>query len=310
MPIVRPSFAVVREDPALEARLMEGEHGAILVVASGGCTALTLAARHPGWHVAAFDQSPLQLAHVRMRCDALVRGDRRQLGWHTRDPGSSHQCGTFEALFRLLRTGIVELIEPDLDAALADPAALLGTLRASPYWSALFATLFADPMLHAMFGPAATQHATPGSYPGYFQRAFEQGLARDDARANYFLRHVLVGDYVDGCAPDFFARAGAPCALELLSGSLLDVPDLERFHCISLSNIFDWSNDELVASWAEHLARHTRAGARVLIRQLNNQRELLPFFAPAFRFDEALGKQLLEDDRSLFYDRIVVAVRS
>jgi S-adenosylmethionine-diacylglycerol 3-amino-3-carboxypropyl transferase len=313
MPFDRPSFAVVREDPSLEYRVLAAlpsPASAALVVASGGCTALSLATRFPALHVAAFDQSARQLAHVRAKLAALHLSGLAALGMGTRDAAALHQSGTFEALFRLLRQGVVELIEPDLDARLArDPAALLATLRASPYWSALFATLFADPMLHAMFGPAATQHAVPGSYPGYFRAAFERGLAAEHASSNYFLRHVLAGDYAPGCAPDFFAHAGAAPAIELIEGSLPAVPELARFGLISLSNIFDWSDDALVAAWAGHLTRHGGPGAAVLIRQLNNHRDLRPFFADAFDFDERLGDELLALDRSLFYDRVVVAFR-
>lgn len=312
-PIDRPGFAVVREDPSLEAHLLATlcpAASAALVVASGGCTALSLAARSPALHVAAFDRSPRQLAHVRAKQSALRRGDAAAIGLHTRSPSSLHQSGTFEALFRLLRAAVVELITPDLDARFADPAALLSGLRASPYWPALFATYFADPMLHAMFGPAATQHAVPGSYPLYFQRAFERGLAAADARANYFLRHVFVGDYAPGCAPDFLDHLGLAADIELVEGALPDVPELARFGLISLSNIFDWSDDALVTVWADHLARHARPGAVVLIRQLNNQRDLRPFFSPAFAFDDAVGEDLLARDRSLFYNRVLVGVRA
>jgi S-adenosylmethionine-diacylglycerol 3-amino-3-carboxypropyl transferase len=311
MPFDRPSFAVVREDPALECRVLAAlpaPAAAALVVASGGCTALSLATRFPALHVAAFDQSARQLDHVRARLAALGRGDVAALGMAPTATAALHQSGTFEALFRLLRAGVVELIEPDLDARFArDPAALLATLRASPYWSALFATVFADPMLHAMFGPAATQHAVPGSYPDYFRGAFERGLAA--AATNYFLRHVFVGDYTPTCAPDFFAHPGATASVELIAGSLPAVPALGRFGLISLSNIFDWSDDALVAAWADHLARHARPGAAVLLRQLNNHRDLRPFFAAAFDFDERLGVELLALDRSLFYNRVVVAFR-
>ncbi|MDB4932379.1 MAG: hypothetical protein JWM10_4863 [Myxococcaceae bacterium] len=312
MPFDRPSFGVVREDPALEARVLAAlpSPAAALVVASGGCTALSLAARFPALHVAAFDQSARQLDHVRAKLAALGRGDVAALGMGSTAADSLHQSGTFEALFRLLRAGVVELIEPDLDARFGrDPAALLAALRASPYWPALFATLFADPMLHAMFGPAATQHAAPGSYPDYFRRAFERGLTSEGAAANYFLRHVLVGDYAPTCAPDFFRHAGAALPVELIEGSLPAVPALARFGLVSLSNIFDWSDDALVAAWAEHLARHARPGAAVLIRQLNNHRDLRPFFAADFDFDEALGAELLALDRSLFYNRVLVAFR-
>ena len=58
-------FAVVREDPDVEhaiVRRVRAER--VLVVASGGCTALTLAHREPSLGVTAFDFAPGQLAHL------------------------------------------------------------------------------------------------------------------------------------------------------------------------------------------------------------------------------------------------------
>ena len=87
------------------------------------------------------------------------------------------------------------------------------------------------------------------------------------------------------------------------------MPALERFDLYSLSNVFDWSDDALVAAWAGRLKRAARPGSVVLLRQLNNERDLRRWFAPEFRFDDALGEALLARDRSLFYNRIEVATR-
>jgi S-adenosylmethionine-diacylglycerol 3-amino-3-carboxypropyl transferase len=159
-----------------------------------------------------------------------------------------------------------------------------------------------------MFGPAATQHAAPGSYPGYFQRVFERGLARADAARNPFLQHVLFGAYRAADAPAYIA-ARAPRTPALVAGGLDAVPALERFDLYSLSNVFDWSEDALVADWAARLVAAARPDSAVILRQLNNERDLRRFFAPAFRFDDALGAELHARDRSLFYNRIEVAVR-
>ena len=105
--------------------------------------------------------------------------------------------------------------------------------------------------------------------------------------------------------PAFAPRAGAPRGTKREN-----VPSRQRFGGISLSNVFDWSQDALVERWARRLAKETRPGAVVLIRQLNNRRPLQRFFEPAFRFDAALRRRLLADDRSFFYERILVAVRS
>jgi len=161
----------------------------------------------------------------------------------------------------------------------------------------VFSTTFNDPLLHAMFGPGATQHAAPGSYPGYFQRAFERGLLRDDGPENPFLQHVLLGRHL---APPPWCGAEIP-PIEVIEGSLPEVAHLERFDLFSLSNVFDWSDDALAADWGARIARAAKPGAAVLIRQLNNRREIARFF-PGFQFEPAdLGR-----DRSLFYEHILV----
>lgn len=282
-------FAVVREDPALELELVR-RFGCRrpLVVASGGCTALTLTGAEVD-EVTAFDLNPTQLAHVEAKRAARARGDLAALGVESAD--GLHELGAFEGLFRVLRRFIDEFVTP-LDFA-------------NPYWSAAFHTTFNDAFLHAMFGPAATQHAAPGSYPGYFQRAFERGLRREGS--NPFLDHVFRGMYRRDAMPPYITAAErAP--LSLVEGSLLDVPHLEGFDLFSLSNVFDWSDDALVRDWAGALAA-AAPGSVVLLRQLNNQRDLRAFFAPHYRFDDALGRALFERDQSLFYERIEVGVR-
>ncbi|MCY1020443.1 DUF3419 family protein [Pyxidicoccus sp. MSG2] len=314
----RLKFAVVREDPELELALVERTKArAVLTVASGGCTLLTLARRHPGLDLVGFDFNPRQLAHVREKAAALGSEPLERFNVGSADPSGLNQRGEFEGLFRTLRRFLEEFVAPARElAAFFEPAtpdterrALLARWFGSPYWPVAFELALAAPLLHAMFGPAATQHAAPGSYPGYFQAVFERGLRREDAPRNPFLQHVLLGQYRAEDAPEYL-RADKPVPLTLVEGSLPDVPGLGRFDVISLSNIFDWSDDTLVASWATLLSREARPGCAVVCRQLNNQRNLRRFFEPAFEFDDALGAELLARDRSLFYERIEVGFRA
>ena len=177
--------------------------------------------------------------------------------------------------------------------------------RQSAYWPAAFECAFNEPLLHAMFGPAATQHAPRGSYPAYFQRAFEQGLRRPDAQTNPFLQHVLLGKYLE---PLPYMTAQRVLDIELIEGTLADVPDLGRFDVVSISNILDWAADDLARQWS-YLMAQLRPGALLLIRQLNNTRPLELLF-PNFTFDGAWGAALLATDRSLFYQRIIVGKRA
>jgi S-adenosylmethionine-diacylglycerol 3-amino-3-carboxypropyl transferase len=334
-------FAVVREDPDLEdvvlLRVTRGRTDPrALIVASGGCTALTLLGRRPGLALTAFDLNPAQLAHVQDKAAAVARGELRRLNVGDADPAGLNQRGEFEKLFRTLRAFLTEfVVPPDELARFFDPEqdsasrrARVETWAQSRYFPVAFSLAFHDHLLHAMFGPAATQHAEPGSYPGYFQDVFLRGLRREDAHRNYFLQHVLLGQYLPGCEPDYLRPRGVSPAprpverslrlavpldsLRLVEGSLLDVlavPELAAQDLYSLSNIFDWSEDALVAQWVEALKRAAPPGSAVLMRQLNNRRDLRRFFAPEFVFDDALGDELWRRDRSLFYGRIEVGFR-
>jgi S-adenosylmethionine-diacylglycerol 3-amino-3-carboxypropyl transferase len=320
VPSAALKFAVVREDARLELHLVRAlDATSALVVASGGCTALALACARPAVRVTAFDVNPRQLAHVGEKRAAAEAGDLRALNVGDPRPDGLNQRGAFEGLFRVLRAFVEEFVAAPAEIArffapeapAAQRQALARGWLASPYWPAAFTTAFNDGLLLAMFGPAAIQHATPGSYPGYFQAAFERGLADVSAHGNPFLQHVFLGCYLAADAPPYVtageALAAAP--IELVEGSLLDVPDLGRFQLYSLSNVFDWSDDDLVASWAGALRRAARPGSAVLIRQLNNRRDLRRFFEPELVFDDALGRQLWSMDRSLFYERVEVGFR-
>lgn len=308
-PVNELKFAVVREDPEVEIEVARrlGVRRALLV-ASGGCSAFAMAHALPDVQVALYDANPHQLAHVERKADAIAAGALSSLNVDDASQEGLSQCGAFERLFRLLREAMDTLVADarEREAYFAGDRAIARAWMAHRYWPSVFEATFTGTLLVAMFGPDAVQHAAPGSYPGYFRRRFELGLSRPNGPANPFLQHVLLGRYL---ARDLFPHLSAArrFAFEVTRGELPDVPELERFDLVHLSNIFDWSGDETVERWARSL-RALKPGAAVTIRQLNNQRDLAAFL-DGFRVDAALGEGLLARDRSLFYERITVAVR-
>lgn len=310
-------FAVVREDPTPELELLERvAPRPALCVASGGCTLFELKRVYPEVRVVGFDFNAEQLDHVRRKAAAIERGDVAALNLEDADPAGLNQSGEFEGLFRVLRQVIVDLVASEAEverffspeATEVERAETRARWFASPYWPVAFELALYHPLLDVMFTEAATQHAEPGSYPRYFQGVFERGLSAPEAWANPFLHHVLLGRYVRGHAPGHVTH-GEALEVELVEGSLPDVPGLSAYGLVSLSNVFDWSDDALTEAWARALREACAPGTWIVIRQLNNARDLRPFFEPAFAFDDALGASLLERDRSLFYNRIEVAVR-
>ena len=309
-------FAVVREDPKIEARLVcLHQVNEVLLIASGGCTALTLQALFPDLHLTLLDINPAQLELIEEKRRALTDTGIRPHAFNigTSDSRGLNQCGAFESLFRGLREFIFDLVadEEQIRALFEERG---GFKRASQllfsnrYWPVAFDMFFSDSLLNTMFGFNATQHAEPESYPKYFQTVFEKGLMSGRASDNYFLHHVFLGYYLDRSTslPHYLTVPPSDYHFQMVEGTLDQVPDLGRFDLISLSNIMDWMSPTDIISLKVELQKQMKSGAIVLYRQLNNPVDLETEFGDSFQFNSALGEKLLEDDRSLFYSSIHV----
>lgn len=286
-------FAVVREDPAVEAAMLEGQPSPeVLLVASGGCTALALQARWPDARFTLVDPNPAQHAHVREKAEAWARGD---LAAFEGDEGLSER-GNFEALFRQVRAFLHEFVAApeDVRAAVDGDAAVRARIVGARWWPVAFALFFSDAMLRAMFGPAAVQHAPPGSYVDHFRAVYERALAT--VGPNPFVRHLLCGRYGRDALPAFLRLAPVPTRFTHVVGTLDDVADFGRFDLVHLSNVLDWTDRDAGRRLARRVARELRPGAAITVRQLNNAVPVEDDFA-GVRFREVDG------ERSLFYTR-------
>lgn len=314
-------FAVVREDPLLEARVLR-RHPArrLLLIASGGCTALTLASVRPDLKITLLDPNPSQLDLVKRKIRSLANGDRldrnRMFNVDNSDPGGLSECGNFESLFRGLRSFLAEFVLPsdEMRRLFCEPGALADVserLFAHPYWPVAFDLFFAEPLLNTMFGPDATQYAEPDSYPAYFRGLFERGLTRGDAMDNRFLHHVLLGCYLDrpACLPEFLTDPPDRFAFGFHHGTIDEQVNLSDYDFIGLSNIMDWMAPTDVERLMGKVLAETGPGTVVMWRQLNNRRDLAAHLRPAFRFDAAWDRALWEQDRSLFYSSVHVGLR-
>ena len=281
---------------------------------------MSLQARCPELGIDVLDPNPAQLDHLRAKQEALVElrdeARRRRFNVEDDDPRGLSERGNFESLFRGLRQFVYEFVLDregwrrlfDRGSDALDVGAEVFVNR---YWSVAFELFFADPLLEAMFGPAAIQHATPGSYPRYFQARFERGLARADAPDNPFLHHVFLGHYLDraGARPRFLEAPAVPQRLRLIEGTLEAIPDLRPYDFLDLSNIFDWMDASEVARTLARVREESVPGSIVMWRQLNNAQDLERLLAPVFRFDAREQETLAKRDRSLFYATIHVGRR-
>ena len=309
-------FAVVREDPKIEAELVcLHQVSEVLLIASGGCTALTLQALFPDLRLTLLDLNPAQLELIKKKRQALTDTNICPHAFNigTSDSRGLNQCGNFESLFRGLREFIFDLVadEEQVRALFEERGGLKRAtelLFSNRYWPVAFDLFFSDSLLNTMFGPNATQHAKPGSYPKYFQKLFEKGLMSDQAFDNYFLHHVFLGYYLDRptSLPHYLTVSPPDYHFQMVEGTLDQVSDLGCFDLISLSNIMDWMSPADITTLLVKLQNQMKLGAIVLYRQLNNPIDLETEFGDSFQFDPALGNRLLEAERSLFYSSIHV----
>ncbi len=310
-------YGVIREDARLEGDLINRIRAKrVLTVASGGCVALSLAARFPNVEVSAFDTNERQLAHMLAKADAARRRDMKALNVEHAASTGLNQAGEFEKVFRLVRAFFEEFIAPHAEMlafftrsrSLRELDDMARRWTTSKYWGAAFHACFSEVLMRSTLGERPARWAQDGSHTRYFQKAFVRGLRRDAAPENPFLQHVFLGGYRKACAPTYIRSAGIPLNVKPIHGTLLDVPDLTNFDVVSLSNLLDEFDDADVATWAKALAA-LAPGSAVMLRQLNSARNLRPFFEPHFRFDTTLGRGYFYRDRSLLYNRIEVGFR-
>jgi S-adenosylmethionine-diacylglycerol 3-amino-3-carboxypropyl transferase len=322
IPGAKPQFSVVREDPGIELEVVRRKGARrILLIASGGCTALTLAAVDPQARITLLDPNPIQLGLVRRKLDALARP--RDAAWKSLfnigdgDPAGLNAAGNFESLFRQFSGFLFEFVAPrEFFARLfeegGDKSRALAEILSSKYWPVAFDLFFSDSLLNAMFGPDATQHAPKGSYPGYFRRALERGLMSPGAQDNYFLHHLLLGHYIDrqGCLPHYLTHSPArPEQFDWIQGTLDQVSGLGRFDLIGLSNIFDWMPEAEATRLARRLCDETRPGSALIYRQLNHSTDFQRLFESRYEFDPEQEASLLASDRSLFYSKLSLGTK-
>ena len=315
-------FAVVREDPRLDQEVLSRYPAKRpLLIASGGCTALTLQPLFPNAEFTLLDPNPAQLEHVRAKTDAVhcTAATLRNATFNVEhdDPEGLSECGNFESLFRGLRRLLHDLLLPyegwrryfTVPGALGDIQAVVFD---HPYWPVAFDMYFGDALLEAMFGPDAIQHAEPGSYPAYFRSVFERGLQQEAAFDNPFLHHVFLGHYLNrpACLPDYLSLPAADYRFCFVHGFVDHEVDLSEHEFVGLSNILDWMAPAAVDALLDKVARELQPGSVVMWRQLNNERDLAARLRPAFDFDDSWCRSLQKRDRSLFYSSIHVGVRT
>jgi S-adenosylmethionine-diacylglycerol 3-amino-3-carboxypropyl transferase len=247
-------FAQVREDPLLEIEALEPTaDDSIVVVGSGGCTALSLLAAGAG-HVVAVDLNrsqnhliELKLAAASLRWSATLgllgarrwRGEDRlaayqdcrsmlspaaRVYWDARL--SSVEKGVLNAgvTERFIRAVVIALetfvhrrerIERMLACeSIDEQAALFDREWNTVRWRAFFGLLLNRVVFRRAYDPAFFSHLEQPSFAAHFRSRAEHTLKRLSVRENYFLHHMLTNEYSVDSLPPYLGEVGSRSVAE------------------------------------------------------------------------------------------------
>ena len=227
-------FAMVREDSRLDVEHLAPRHDdEVVVVGSGGCTALSLLAAGAGrvWSV---DLNRTQHHLVELKLAALralpwrtaaaflgavpMSGDERMRRWADVRPFLGDGARAWwdgrprDVARGVLSTGVSERFIAAVVAAIrlgvhprdriarllacrtvAEQRALYDAEWNSRRWRLLFHLLLNRAAFRRTYDPAFFRHVENPSFARHFLRLVERGLTEHPVRSNYFLQHMLTG---------------------------------------------------------------------------------------------------------------------
>ena len=231
-------FAQVREDPRLEIEALDASGGpddSIVVVGSGGCTALSLLAAGVG-HVTSVDVNRAQNHLIELKLAAITVLSRREslafLG--ARDCDERQRIDAYAVLRPRLTSGARAYWDEHLSAIAAgvlgagvterfirlvvlalrlfvQPRARIERMLAcdsieaqrslferewnTARWRAFFHVLLNRTVFRRAYDAAFFAHLDQPSFAEHFRRRAEHALTELSVRDNYFLHHMLTGRY-------------------------------------------------------------------------------------------------------------------
>lgn len=226
-------FAVMREDPRLEDKLLDRIPGEkrFFGITGAGCTLLHLATRPDLSELVGCDLDARQTTWARFRLaaakllsrkdfcrvtgisqiepavrDSLLNKVTQALGPEDRAfvkeeraffVNGAFDDGTFERVFAFWRGFLEKFVVPrdEIQKVFEGDRAMAEEVLGADLWPVAFDLAFHQRLLLGLFGPDAIQHAPPGSYPRYFQARFDWALRQPDAKDNPYLSHALRGRY-------------------------------------------------------------------------------------------------------------------
>lgn len=344
-------YARVHEDPALEMTLVEvlarelGRPLRVAVVASGGCTALTLLSSEHVARVDAIDLNPAQLHLVELKRAAIESLNLEQQGvlfgahddteerWrlyelvrerlpaHAREHWDLRQA---EVGFGVARVARFERLCQELADAFEqeglDPMRRPSEALGHPAWRSIFGRVFDGSRLASSFGTAAVAYSSELPMSAHFSQRIAEALRRtSSSNSNYLLAQVFPNG-VSSEPPCM--HAGLQARMKIngmdrlhlhrgpLLGCLSELSEAAPFDLVQTSDVTDWlpqtERNALVRAAKESLA----PGGALLARRMNGDGELASLIGKHLDVDAAMSAAFLERERSFLYREVVVARRA
>ena len=241
-------FGCMYEDAEIELRAFQPD-GRIFCIASAGCTAMKLAARH---RVVAVDINPVQLAYVQERlCGAAI-----QCGSAERTLAFARTLGPLAGWQRRRVRSFLDLDDPEQQILYWRRH--LDTRR----FRAAFSFLFSRVVLRSVYS-AAFLDGLPPNFGSVLRDRMERCFALHPNRTNPYAHALLLGDM-----PAARDAAEAP----QIQPRCADAADfLERqpagsFTGFSLSNILDGANPAYARRLLAAVRHAATPGATVVLR--------------------------------------------
>ena len=345
-------FAQVREDPLLEIEALEPRaNETLLVVSSGGCTALSLVARGAG-KVIAVDFNSTQNHLVELKAAAVrsidtdelipflgagpMSGEARVAAYHSlrwmlsgtatgywdRHPDMIEQgvlnAGVTERFIRFVAHVVKTLVHSGsrIDRLLAcrtleEQHALYNREWNNRRWRILFKVLLGRRAFDRAYDPRFFENVRNPSFAEHFRRLVEHALCEIPVSTNYFLHHMLRGDYPASAVPPYLEEGATVASenLELVDGSMseyLSTLQDNSIDGIALSNICEWLNEAQIAELFAQVARVAKPNARLCFRNFVGHTEIPDRFRDVISEDRDAGKAAIARDRSCLQSRIAI----
>ena len=309
-------FAVNREDHYVEYDVINRlDPSRMLMIGSGGCIALSIKTTYPNLDLNVIDINPHQLTHINKKSKAVQCFDLKELNVQTKNDSCLNQAGEFDSMFQELRSSFIELVSSkkevlsffDSDLSDMSRSIILEKWINHNNISTPFQNVFNDININKVFSDEATKHGSPGSYISYMKNKILTGLNKKDSHLNPFLQHIFLGYYQsDNAFP--YMKSKNKLDIPMIEGSILNLDNIHSYDIVSLSNIFDWSSEDIVEIHARYLSQ-MKKGSAIIIRQINNHKNWIEIFNDYFIEDKNFDSYWQEHDRSMFYDHIRLFIR-